>query len=61
MSSFYVNIYDYINCKRAERAIEPIFKNYWKFLKRTRNGMVFPLAIAKSDKSHRGLLQTVFA
>jgi len=61
MSSFYVNIYDYINCKRAEVAIQPIFKNYWKFLKRTRNGMVFPLETAKTDKSHRGLLQTVFA
>jgi len=60
MRPFYVNIYDYIDCKRAGKAVSPVFKNYGQFLKRTLAGRVFPLKTAKSNKSHRGLLERVF-
>jgi len=61
LSNVHVNIYDYINCKRASKPISPIFKNFFKFCHYTSRGKLFPLKAAKNNSHHRRLLENVCA
>lgn len=60
LSGKFVNIYDYITCKRDGRPVKPVFKDGSRFREYTLNGKIFPKAAAKRNKILRALLERIF-
>jgi len=57
----FVNIFDYINCKRANKAVQPVFRNKQQFRERiAAHGDFFPKAAAKTDAALKMLLEDIF-
>ena len=57
LEKVYVNIFTYVDCKRAGKAVKPVFNTYMPFRRYTLDGKIFPKVSAKADLALRCLLK----
>ena len=57
LSPVHVNLFDYVNCKRAGLTVQPVYTNKAQLIQHTLAGLAFPKQAVKSNGGIRVLLE----